>query len=368
MPKWDDVLKRIYFAADDPGGLSSAHNLYKRARTELPDISLADVREFLSGQPAYTLHRAYHKRYRRNQTIAQGIDYQWQADLADLDELSKANDGSRYLLTVIDVFSRYAWAVPIAKKSGVAVREAFRELFRQAGARRPKHLQTDKGKEFFNRDVQELLREEKVHHFASESDQKAALVERFNRTLKLRMAHYLTGANSLRYIDVLPKLLSGYNASTHRSIGMAPRDVTKAKEAELWRKLYGSAVAGTLSTPSSSPRAVVRISKVKGVFEKGHHPNWTEEMFRVLRHVKRSGTRGVYKLEDWMGEPIEGQFYEDEVQEVEPSDLFFIESVLQRRTVGGEKQVLVKWRGWPKKFNTWIDAKELVQYGPKGQD
>ena len=293
MPKWHEVLNRIYFAADDPGGLSSAQKLYKRARTELPDITFSNVREFLSTQPAHTLHRAYRKRFRRNPTFAQGIDYQWQADLADLDELSKANDGSRYLLTVIDVFSRYAWAVPIAKKSGAAVREAFRELFRQAGARRPKHLHTDKGKEFFNHEVQGLLRAEGVHHFASESDQKAALVERFNRTLKLRMAHYLTGTNSLRYIDVLPKLLSGYNASVHRSIGMAPRDVTKTKEAELWRKLYGSAVAGTFTTPSSTPRATVRISKNKGVFEKGHHPNWTEEVFRVLRHEKRPGTRGV---------------------------------------------------------------------------
>ena len=365
MPQWDEVLKRIYFAADDPGGLSSVQNLYRRARAELPDISLADVREFLSTQPAYTLHRPYRKRFRRNPTFAQGIDYQWQADLADLEELSKANDRSRYLLTVIDVFSRYAWAVPAAKKTGAIVRDALREVFHQAGARRPKHLHTDKGKEFFNKEVQELLRAEGVHHFASESDQKAALVERFNRTLKLRMAHYLTGANTMRYIDILPKLLSGYNASLHRSIGMAPRDVTKDKEAELWRKLYGRVAGDTPTTPTSSPRAVVRLSKVKGVVEKGHHPNWTEEMFRVLRHVKRPGRKGVYKLEDWAGEPIEGQFYEEEVQQVEPGDLFFIEREIRKRRVNGRREVLVKWRGWPDKFNSWIDEKEVVEYGPK---
>ena len=100
------------------------------------------------------------------------------------------------------------------------------------------------------------------------------------------------------------------------------------------------------------------------MFEKGHHPNWTEEMFRVIRHDKR-GSRGVYKLEDWAGEPIEGQFYEDEVQQVEPGDLFIIERELRKRTVNGRKGVLVKWRGWPSKFNSWIDAKELIQYGPK---
>ncbi|KAF0096631.1 MAG: putative uncharacterized transposon-derived protein F54H12.3-like, partial [bacterium] len=239
MPQWDELLKRIYYAADEAGGLSSVRNLYKQARAEQPSIRLADVRAFLSAQPAYTLHRPYRKRFKRNLTVAQGIDYQWQADLADLDELQKANDQSRYLLTVIDVFSRYAWVVPVARKTGAAVRDALREVFRVAGTRRPKHLHTDKGKEFFNREVAALLRAENVHHFASESDQKAALVERFNRTLKLRMAHYLTGANTMRYIDVLPKLLSGYNASRHRSIGMAPKDVTKAMEPELWRKLYG---------------------------------------------------------------------------------------------------------------------------------
>ena len=120
------------------------------------------------------------------------IDKQWQADLADMQCLSKNNDGYKYLLTVIDCFSKYAWAIPIKEKSAASLLKAFKHLFeKQAFPRKPNRLQTDKGKEFVNKQVQAYLKEQAIRHFASESDQKAAMVERFNRTLKGRMWKYL---------------------------------------------------------------------------------------------------------------------------------------------------------------------------------
>ena len=354
-----DVLKNIYYSPDDPGGFSSIQKLYQRARETDPNISLQQVKEFLIAQPTYTLHRPYRKRFTRNKTIVQHIDYQWQADLADLNDIAAENDGIRYLLTVVDVFSRYAWVVPVARKSGPQVREAISSIF--LSGRKPKHLQTDKRKEFFNKEVGALLKKEGVHHFASNSDQKAALVERFNRTLKSRMYKYFHSANTNRYLDILPRLVSGYNSSIHRSIGVAPKDVTKEKEAGLWKRLYGRAVARAPLSQSLQPNTAVRISRVKGIFEKGSTPNWTEETFRIIGGHSAPGARRVYKLEDMNGEAIEGQFYEQEVQRIIPSDLVVIEKMLKKRRIGKRIELLVKWRGWPKKLNSWINQKELIK-------
>ena len=358
MGKFDELLKRIYYSVDDPAGFASIAKLYRRAREEAPTISNADVRQFLRAQPTYTLHRPYRKRFARNKTLAQDIDFQWQADLADLPDHAAANDDSRYILTIVDVFSRYAWAVPVAKKSGPRVRDAFAQVF--ASGRKPQHLQTDKGKEFFNKDVQALMRLHGVKHFASNSDQKAALVERFNRTLKQRMEGYTSYNNTRRYLEILPRLLAAYNSSTHRSLGMSPAQVSKENASALWRRQYGSEVARA-TTPGLSARTPVRLSKVKALFEKGTTPNSTEEMFRIVRQRPGPGGRRVYKLEDWRGESIEGQFYEQEVQQIEPSDLIYVERVIRTRKRGRLTESLIKWRGWPAKFNSWINQKELVK-------
>ena len=112
-------------------------------------------------------------------------------------------------------------------KSAKDMVEGFKQLFREAAPRKPKKLQTDKGKEFLNKDVQGLLKKEGIDHFTSNSDKKAAVVERFNRTIKSRIWTYFTAHQSRRYIDVLPKLLGSYNNTYHRSIGRAPNQVRK---------------------------------------------------------------------------------------------------------------------------------------------
>ena len=97
------------------------------------------------------------------------------------------NGGMRYLLTVINVFSKFAWAIPVHSKNAKAITEAFDQVLITAKPRQPHRLQTDKGKEFINSDFQALLKRYKIQHFASKSDQKAAVVERFNRTIKTRI-------------------------------------------------------------------------------------------------------------------------------------------------------------------------------------
>jgi transposase InsO family protein len=110
----DEELREIYRDPNDPGSLGGVQRLFERARAQgLEGVTLERVREFLRGEQAYTLHRPARRRYARNHIYVAGIDAQWQADLADMQALARANHGFRYLLTVIDVFSKFAWVAPV---------------------------------------------------------------------------------------------------------------------------------------------------------------------------------------------------------------------------------------------------------------
>ena len=173
----------------------------------------------------YTLHKPIRKKFLRRKTVVAGIDTQWHADLADLSKLSKFNDKHRYLLCIIDVFSKYAWVVPIKDKTGKTLVIAFKSVLKSG--RSPKSLQTDKGTEFKNKEFQNFLKTKKIHFFTTENPEtKASIVERFQRTLKTRMWKYFTHHRTLRYEDILPKLVHGYNHAYHRSIECAPVSVT----------------------------------------------------------------------------------------------------------------------------------------------
>ena len=145
----------------------------------------------------------------------------------------------RYLLTVIDVFLKYAWAGPVHSKDANTITSAFDQVLMAAHPCHPRRLQTDKVKEFFNSDFLALMKSNGIQHFASESEQKAAMVERFNRTIKTRIWTYLSDRGTVRWVDVIQDLVKAYNHSHHRSIGMAPADLQKKDEDRLWVRLNG---------------------------------------------------------------------------------------------------------------------------------
>ena len=328
------------------------------------DIKRDDVEKFLHSQETYTLHKQIRRRFIRNATIVKGIDVQWQADLAEAIQLARGNGAYRCLMTVIDCFSKYAWVVPVKRKDSKHMLEAFKELLKKSAPRKPERLQTDKGKEFINSSVQKFLNENHIEHFMTNNETKATLVERFNRTLKTRMFAYFTENNTRRYIDILEHLVSSYNQAHHHSIGMKPAQVTEKDNERLWHRLYGKMaeqVVPVIKKNAPKVDSKVRISKTKTIFTKGYLPNWTQELFSV-REIKRRHPKPVYKLADYSGDAIDGTFYPEEVQRVKDKGKYKAEKVLRKRiTKNGDHQSLVKWKGWPAKFNTWIDDKDAIK-------
>ena len=129
-----------------------------------------------------------------------------------------------HFLTVIDVFSKKAWSIPLTNKSAFSLTAAFRRLLKNNDE--PQTMQTDKGKLFLNRQLQDFYKQKGIRHFTTHNEEtKACIVERFNRTLKTRMWKYFTKYQTLRYLDVVKHLVDSYHASYHRSIGMSPTEV-----------------------------------------------------------------------------------------------------------------------------------------------
>lgn len=355
----ESALGRIYYDPRSSGSFGGVTRLAKAARARgVRGVTEAKVARYLADEHAYSLHRPARRTYPRNKTYVSGVDAQWQADLADMQTLAKENGGMRYILTVIDVFSKYAWAIPIKDKGAKTMVAAFEELFRRAGARVPERLQTDKGTEFLCAPVQRLLRAKDVHHFVSQSDKKAAVVERFNRTLKTRLWTYFTAKRTQRYVDVLQSFVDSYNGSVHRMIRMAPKDVRRKHETEIWRRLYGDGVGTSSRSDGVKAGELVRISRWKGNFEKGYLPNWSKETFHVAG-VKRH-PRTMYEVRDKEGEAIKGGFYAPEVQRVQFGE-YVIERVIRRRRNpdDGTRECLVKWEGWPDAYNSWVPESEI---------
>ena len=253
-----------------------------------------------------------------------------------------------FLLTVIDVFTKVAWCVPLKNKSATSMVAALTTTFTKTW---PQTLHADQELEYLNISIQALLKKNGIHHFSTHNaETKASIVERFNSTLKTRMWRYFTKHQTWRYIDVLQVQSSN---TPHRSIDMTQLQINPKNQEEVWQRLYGHDGKGV---PKFRVSNRVRISKYKGKFEKGYAANWSEEIFTI--HEVHPSVLPVYRLNEDLGEVLDGTFYEPELQKVSvPVDkVNRVESVLQRRKVGRRTEALVKWYDYPSKFNSWIEG------------
>ena len=348
----DKLLRGLYYDLKSPHAYTSKEKIYQAAKKKVPSIQRKDVDFWYRSQLATTLHKPVRYRFPRNKVIVMSIGDQYQADLCDMSNISKQNDGFKFLLTCIDCFSRRAWAKPLKSKHGKLIAAALEEIFQEQVCKR---LQTDKGTEFLNVNVRNLLKKYKVELWISKNaDIKAALVERFNRTLKTRMFKYFTANNTNNYIDILQDLVNGYNSTVHSAIKMAPIKVHKKDQIEIRRLLYAKQQAKKYKYKVND---LVRISKARRTFKKGYLPNWTEEIFTIAFRENKS--RPVYILKDYNNELIEGKFYEEELQHVELPKEFRIEKIIKRKKQRNKNLYFVKWKGYNDSFNSWVSEQDL---------
>ena len=316
------------------------------------------MRSDWSQQLAEELHKPITRNFKKRRVISYGIDEIWAADLVEMQKYSKWNKGFKYLLMVIDTFSKYGWIIPLKDKKTESVSLAFDHIFKKS-KRKPEKLWTDKGSEFISKHFKDFLKKNNIMLYHTQNEEKSSVVERWNRTMKNRMWKMFSANNNTVYWDKLDKLVDDYNNRKHSSIKMSPTEASKkVNEKKVFANLYEDEIYMKLGKPKFSIGDKVRISKYKRkAFDKGYTPNWTEEVFVI---DKVNLTKPVtYNIVDLLGEKVEGSFYVKELQKAK-QQTFRIEKVVRRDNK--KKKALVKWKGYSDKFNSWVDFKDLVDF------
>ena len=274
------------------------------------------------------LHKPITRNFRKRRVISYGIDKIWAADLVEMQKYSKWNKGVKYLLMVVDVFSKYGWIVALKDKKTESVSSAFDHIFKKS-KRKPEKLWTDKGSEFISKHFKDFLKRNNIMSYHTQNEEKSSVVKRWNRTMKNKMWKMFSANNNTIYWDKLDKLVDDYNNRKHSSIKMTPTEASKkGNEKQVFINLYEDEIFLKPGKSKFSIGDKVRISKYKRrVFDKGYTPNWTEEVFIV---DKINLTKPVtYNVVDLHGEKVEGSFHEKELQKAK-QQTFRIEKVVRR--------------------------------------
>lgn len=293
MLTWQAYLKEIYYDPSNPASFSGPDNLLQYVKKHGKyDISKYKIRKWLQSQESYSTQRPYRRPQNRTNIIVAGIDDQWSMDLYDMIKYAKYNDGYKYILVVVDAFSKYLWLRKLKDKTGESVALALLDIFK--GSRRPNRVRSDMGQEFRSRKVQAVFKENNIRHLYSTNEIKSSISERTIKTLKSRITRYMTYKQNYRYIDKLQSFADSYNQTHHRTIDTEPANVTKLNEESVRLSTYFSKPHKEQSKSWRFKFKIgdhVRITHLRNVFTREYDQRWTGEVFTVSKRFWRSGVQ-----------------------------------------------------------------------------
>ena len=315
---------------------------------------------------ANEIHHRVLRKFKKRKVIIMRQDETWAIDLADMNTFVTHNNGYKYILCIIDVFSKFAWCVPLKNKTGETILTELLKVIKDSG-REPEKIWVDKGSEFYNKNFKAWAKSKNIVIYSTYGESKSVVVERFIRTLKDMFNPIFTLKNTRDWVSILPEVLKKYNNSEHSSIGMTPTEASDPANAV-------EALTNLMHVPNEKKKPKkekppkfdvgddVRISRQKDIFEKGGY-NFTYEVFQVEKVLDTDPV--TYQLIDEMGDKIEGSFYEQELLKTEVPEYYEIEKILDERKVGKKKEFFVKFLGWNKKFNAWLPENQLYDVPTK---
>lgn len=310
----DSVLFDSYYNTSSSSAFSSAERIFSFLKNKGMNVKKSVIDNWLQKQTTYTLHRDRRNKFNRRRYNITNIDDLWEIDLIDVQHISRQNGGNKFILAIIDCFSKFAWCVPIKRKTPGEVIRAFNTVFSLSN-RQPITVQSDKGREFNNKMIRHYLKEKNIiYNTTRDPIIKAAICERFIRTIKSIIFKYFSFSKSNRYLDALESILYIYNNRKHSSIGMAPIEVNENNVLKVWTFMNNKKKMHTLNKTKYNIGDFVRVSNPKKVFDKGYKPKWTEEIFVIEKCIM--SLPSMYKLRDSNNNQIIGNFYEHEIQKV----------------------------------------------------
>lgn len=321
-----------------------------------------DLLEHLEG---YTLHREYKQPKVYNPYYVHNRREQVQGDLIDISKLAANNEGVRFLLVLIDIMTKKAWVFPLKNKSARSVRAAL-ESWLSALRTLPQKLTTDRGLEFTNRPVQQLLTSHGIEWQGAHGTLKAAVVERLNKSLQVLVYKHLTENETLTYLNVLPKLVRTYNRRPHRTLeGMTPTEADRpVNEGRLQQIFHARYAKIGQHRPRRLPLKVGDTVRVKTMAKKvssssrAYAEQFKGELYTIVR-VNRTLPIPLYYLRSLdTDDYIDGGFYANELQR-KRGNIYRIERVHRQRRRRGVLEYYVKWKHFGPRHNSWIPAADV---------
>jgi hypothetical protein len=359
-----EYLESIYYDPLHAGSYSGLQKFWTTIKEDNHyNLRYKQVSDWLKKQESYVRHQQPPKVYPRQKILMSSMDEQWDGDLLSMLQFAKKNNGYKYLAVFIDIFSRYIWVEPMKTKKGGEMVQVLARVFNKG--RKPMNLRTDRGTEYTNNIVQHYLKRENVHHFVAYNPIHASYAERVIRTLKGKIYRFFTNSQTNRYIDHIDDIVDGYLDTIHSTTGMRPRDITDKNAQDVYEKLYLPQQLAEERKPVKYKfeiGAKVYLLMDRSTFNKGYKETYFQEIFEITRRTPTHPPR--YKLADLLKEDINGSFYEQQLVKVSynEDELFRIEKVLRyRKTVKG-KEALIRWQGYPAKFDRWLNVDDLVDY------
>jgi len=298
----DSVISKVYY--NPATGFQSAPRILQQIRRLHPDaeVTLKQVEEFISKQEVAQIHRQTRKTKVFRHIVAVGIDAEWQCDLIDLPKLAKVNNGYRYILTIVDIYSRYIWAIGLKNKKAEDVIAAFEKLFAD---RKPAILSSDNGKEFLNKKMTKFLHENHIFQRTNEpgDHNHMGIIERANKTVKTILFKYSAATGNKNWVNVIESICDGLNHSIHSTTKRRPVDVVSGLAVPVKQR--------DVSVKIIPEGTEVRIVINKGQFGKGYEARWSKALYTI---AGRKGNR--YYIQDKNGERQKKTYKESELQQI----------------------------------------------------
>ena len=365
------ILNDLYSNLKFPSAFSGINSLLTQSRKYFTNIKLEDIKKNLRSQESYTLHKLTPRKFKQyRKVIAATPKIIVSLDLIDMNKLSKFNDGYKYLMFFIDVFSRKNTVIPIRTKSKIDILQGLKVFLNINDNKAYSRIYSDLESSLYSKEVQEYLHSNKISTYSNSSyETKNSLAEIGLKYLKRKIYMYLTHYATNRYIDVLEDIVSGINTSTKsifKNKFLTPEILHNIKKNEFLREMFQSMYNINRNFKEKNNHSLkinqlVRIpytGRTQDIFHKSHNIVNTEEIFKIVE-IDKKKRPFLYKLEDLSGERIKGSFYGEELTPSEFKKIYPIK-ILKEKTVKGRKYLYISWINWPSKYDQWIDSRELV--------
>lgn len=360
-------LSNIYFNADDEAAFGGVSRLYKAVKDRGLGYTLDQVKEWLQSQDAYSSFKPVNHNIVRPKVIVPDKFYQMDTDTVNMTKYSNQNKSYKYILILIDIFTRYLFTYPLKTLTGKEMVKALTYIFQTYNIR-PQRIRSDRGSEYISTMVQDFFRDNNITSFTTTNEVKANIAERVIKTIKSAITRHMYKYKNKKWVNILPEVTKAYNNRYHRSIKMSPAKAMVSDKSKVFfnqyydlKKFYRSPNKINLKTEFKFDlEDRVKLARFRTPFQREYDQKWTNEVF-IITAREYSQDIPVYQVKDYLNIPIIGKFYENELEKVSvQSDVKFkIDKVIKSEKKGKTKGFIVSWKGRSNDDTTWVSASWL---------